>query len=533
MCRALYTYRSHLFSCLFLFLNRALSIFILRVLSELKVEHAKVTQLQREVEYYKERCSGLAGTIVTSAATSASSIADSEARKLQNDVLGKDAEIKKLKADLEGSDDILYRCKEEVESLRVKYKSACEELEHVQSDLQTLTKEKEEADLLRDAPNEAAQKEIEHLKSRLETAKVQLSDKKDELSTYEAKNRAMNIQVEESCKEREALEEKNNKLMVDLEKATESLLGAKNELKTKLSELVAVADLQKENERLVGKIKTKNTEISSVQSELSSCKGEVKALKDEMKSSRDELVKKTREAERYSSVAEGADAVRDQLAKKDDEIAGLEQKIGVSELTLEEMKKSIMEKEQETEATNEKLLAAESEMAELKGRLEELNIENMKLINDIADALNAAGNSQEANAVKKKAEAGQGTAAQKENRRGLGGFIRRMSGDFDDDAIEDMIKEKEDEPLVNDLDDAIHQLKEKNARIKELEEAAEQHEEALLTLKSDLVRLNASYKDDDYLNKKNIEKLRQENTMYAMQLQRMEQELAEYREMYQ
>jgi chromosome segregation ATPase len=321
--------------------------------------------------------------------------------------------------------------------------------------------------------------------------------------------------------------------MVDLEKATESLLGAKNELKTKLSELDAVADLQKENERLVGKIKTKNTEISSVQSELSSCKGEVKALKDEMKSSRDELVKKTREAERYSSVAEGADAVRDQLAKKDDEIAGLEQKIGVSELTLEEMKKSIMEKEQETEATNEKLLAAESEMAELKGRLEELNIENMKLINDIADALNAAGNSQEANAVKKKAEAAQGTAAQKENRRGLGGFIRRMSGDFDDDAIEDMIKEKEDEPLVNDLDDAIHQLKEKNARIKELEEAAEQHEEALLTLKSDLVRLNASYKDDDYLNKKNIEKLRQENTMYAMQLQRMEQELAEYREMYQ
>ena len=108
-----------------------------------------------------------------------------------------------------------------------------------------------------------------------------------------------------------------------------------------------------------------------------------------------------------------------------------------------------------------------------------------------------------------------------------------MSGDFDDDAIEDMIKEKEDEPVVADLDDAIDQLKEKNTRIKELEEAADQHEEALLTLKSDLVRLNASYKDDDYLNKKNIEKLRQENTMYAMQLQRMEQELAEYREMYQ
>ena len=354
-----------------------------------------MTQLQREVEYYKERSSGLAGTVVTSPATSTSSIADSEARKLQNEVLEKDA-------DLGGSKDTLHRCKEEVESLQVKYKNACEELEHVQSDLQTLTKEKEEADRLRDAPNEAAEKEIENLKSRLETAKVQLSDKKDELSTYEAKNRAMNIQVRESCKERDALEEKNNKLMKDLEKATESLLGAKNELKMKLSELDAVADLQKENERLVDEIKTKTAEISSVQSELSCTKGEVKALKDEMTSSRDELVKKTREAERYSSVAEGADAVRDQLAKKDDEIAGLEQKIGISELTLEEMKKSIMEKEQETEATNEKLLAAESEMAELKGRLEELNEENMKLINDIAEALNAAGNSQEATAVKKK-----------------------------------------------------------------------------------------------------------------------------------
>ena len=267
-----------------------------------------MTQLQREVEYYKERSSGLAGTVVTSPATSTSSIADSEARKLQNEVLEKDAEIKKLKADLGGSKDTLHRCKEEVESLQVKYKNACEELEHVQSDLQTLTKEKEEADRLRDAPNEAAEKEIENLKSRLETAKVQLSDKKDELSTYEAKNRAMNIQVQESCKERDALEEKNNKLMKDLEKATESLLGAKNELKMKLSELDAVADLQKENERLVDEIKTKTAEISSVQSELSSTKGEVKALKDEMKSSRDKLVKKTREAERYSSVAEGADA---------------------------------------------------------------------------------------------------------------------------------------------------------------------------------------------------------------------------------
>lgn len=473
-----------------------------RVLAELKMEHVKVTQLNRELEYVKERGSGLSGTVVTSS----SSFSDSDVRKLQTEIREKDEEISRLEVGLKSSTGILSQREEELEALRVKYKNASEELEHARVELETLTKEKDEADRLRDAPNEAAQKEIESLKSRLETTKAQLSDKKDELSTFEAKNRAMNIQVQESLREQDALEEKNTKLMMDLEKAAESAVSAKNELNAKAEE------------------------IASIQEELSSAKGEVKALKEEIKSAREILVQKAREAERFSSLAGGADAVKDQLAKKDQEIANLEQKIKVGDLTLDDMKNTIKERENASRGSDEKLVAAEKEMEELKGRLEDLNEENMKLINDIADALNAAGNVQEANAVKKKAEAAR--AAQDNQKGGFGLFRRsRIAGDVDTD---DASNEEEDaEPVVADLDDAIRQLKDKNTRIQELEEAAEQHEEALLNLKSDLVRLNASYKDDDYLNKKTIERLRQENTMYAMQIQRMEQELAEYREMYQ
>ena len=470
-----------------------------RVLSELKVEHVKVTQLQRELEYAKERGSGLTGTVVTSTTTtSSSSFSDSDVRKLQSEIRDKDVKIRQRDEELDG--------------LRVKYKNASEDLEHARLELETLAKEKEEADRLRDAPNEAAQKEIENLKTRLETTKSQLSDKKDELSIYESKNRAMNIQLQESLKERDAVDEKNTKLLADLEKAAESGASAREELNAKVAEMAAI------------------------EKELSSAKDDIKALKDEMKSTKDELVKWAREAETLSSVAEGADAVKDQLEKKDREIAKLEQTISASESILEQMQRT--EKERETNSNNadEKLAAAEKEMEGLKARLEELNEENMKLINDIADALNAAGNEQEAKAVKAKAEAAraEAAAAQEQNLGVFGQFRRRMTGDFDADLDDSSEEEEEDtEPVVADLDDAIRQLREKNTRIKELEEAADEHEEALLALKSDLVRLNASYKDDDYLNKKTIEKLRQENAMYAMQIQRMEHELAEYREMYQ
>ena len=395
------------------------------------------------------------------------------------------------------SDSDVRKLQEELDGLRVKYKNASEELDHARYDLETLSKEKKEADRLRDAPNEAAQKEIESLKSRLETTKCQLNDKKDELDIYESKNRAMNIQVQESLKEHGELENKNAKLMADLKKTIESSAAAKNELEVKVAE------------------------VNAIHEELSNAKSEIKSLKDELKSSKDKLTKKMREAESLTSVVKGADAVKDQLAQKDKEIAKLEQKIC----------DVAAERETESKKADEKLAATENEMAGLKARLEELNEENMKLINDIAEALNAAGNEKEAKAVKEKAAAAR--AAAPDAQIGVfGQFRRRMTGEFGVD-VEDSSEEEDEEPVVADLDDAIKQLKEKNAKIKELEEAADEHEEALLALKSDLVRLNASYKDDDYLNKKNIERLRQENTMYAMQIQRMEQELAEYREMYQ
>jgi hypothetical protein len=74
-----------------------------RVLSELKVEHVKVTQLQRELEYANERSSGLTGTVVTSTTTtSSSSFSDSDVRKLQSEIRDKDVKIRQRDEELDG-----------------------------------------------------------------------------------------------------------------------------------------------------------------------------------------------------------------------------------------------------------------------------------------------------------------------------------------------------------------------------------------------------------------------------------------------
>ncbi|KAL7439806.1 hypothetical protein ACHAXM_006856 [Skeletonema potamos] len=65
---------------------------------------------------------------------------------------------------------------------------------------------------------------------------------------------------------------------------------------------------------------------------------------------------------------------------------------------------------------------------------------------------------------------------------------------------------------INERDDQIHQL---DSALKEKEEESQK-------LRSDMVKMSSTYKNDDYLKRKQIAKLKQENAEYALKLRALE-----------
>jgi len=66
------------------------------------------------------------------------------------------------------------------------------------------------------------------------------------------------------------------------------------------------------------------------------------------------------------------------------------------------------------------------------------------------------------------------------------------------------------------------QINERDEQIRELDLTLKENEEETLKLRSDLVKTSSTYKNDDYLKRKQIAKLKQENAEYALKLRALE-----------
>ena len=66
------------------------------------------------------------------------------------------------------------------------------------------------------------------------------------------------------------------------------------------------------------------------------------------------------------------------------------------------------------------------------------------------------------------------------------------------------------------------QINERDEQIQELDAALKEKDEEASKLKSDMVKMSSTYKNDDYLKRKQIAKLKQENAEYALKLRALE-----------
>eukprot|EP00986_Skeletonema_menzelii_P013148 scaffold7490_cov142-Skeletonema_menzelii.AAC.9 len=66
------------------------------------------------------------------------------------------------------------------------------------------------------------------------------------------------------------------------------------------------------------------------------------------------------------------------------------------------------------------------------------------------------------------------------------------------------------------------QINERDEQIRELDLTVKENQEEALKLRSDMVKMSSTYKNDDYLKRKQIAKLKQENAEYALKLRALE-----------
>ena len=73
-----------------------------------------------------------------------------------------------------------------------------------------------------------------------------------------------------------------------------------------------------------------------------------------------------------------------------------------------------------------------------------------------------------------------------------------------------------------DIETFEDQLQEKDATIQTLSDTVKEHEVTIKTLQSDMVKMSSTYKQDSYLKRKEIAKLKQMNAEYALKLRALE-----------
>ena len=65
-------------------------------------------------------------------------------------------------------------------------------------------------------------------------------------------------------------------------------------------------------------------------------------------------------------------------------------------------------------------------------------------------------------------------------------------------------------------------LQAKEMQVQALDQAAKEYEETIQSLRSDMVKMSSTFKQDDYLKRKQIAKLKQDNAEYALKLRALE-----------
>lgn len=247
-------------------------------------------------------------------------------------------------------------------------------------------------------------------------------------------------------------------------------------------------------------------------------------MQDERDSKMDEEYTKLKRD--YDRVQEQSQQMQNMLSENIEEMTNLKQET-------ERDAKSIMELEfnlQQKDATLERVAKESSEKAKLICKLQEELDEKMYEADTIQEELKAS----EANADKlredlqatieeseelqcKFASWGQGPRNSSSNlSRQSSGITRQQSGRLS------LLRRPGREDSSGEIDVLEAELQAKEATIQNLDCTIKEHEETIATLRSEQVKMSSTFKQDSYLKRKEIAKLKQANAEYALKLRSLE-----------
>lgn len=228
----------------------------------------------------------------------------------------------------------------------------------------------------------------------------------------------------------------------------------------------------------------------------------------------------------YDRVQERTEQMQNMLSENIEEMTNLKQET-------ERDAKSIMELEfnlQQKDATLERVAKESSEKAKLICKLQEELDEKTNEADTFAEELKAS----EADADKlredlkatieeseelqcKFASWGQGPRNSSSNlNRQSSGISRQQSGRLA------LLRRQGREDSSGEIDVLEAELQAKEATIQNLDCTIKEHEETIAALRSEQVKMSSTFKQDSYLKRKEIAKLKQANAEYALKLRSLE-----------
>lgn len=212
-------------------------------------------------------------------------------------------------------------------------------------------------------------------------------------------------------------------------------------------------------------------------------------------------------------------------------IMELEFNLQQKEATLERVAKEVSEKSSriaeledevddridEVEAANEKLEESENSAYQLKRELDSVKEE----VEELRCQYAAWGSSNNKNG-NGAGEGGEGTEPSRSSSVASApvSSVERQGSIFNWNKRGESAGEGSGNNRETELFEA--QLKAKDATIESLDTTVKEHEETIQSLKSDMVKMSSTYKQDSYLKRKEIAKLKQLNAEYALKLRALE-----------
>ncbi|KAL7517536.1 hypothetical protein ACHAWX_002455 [Stephanocyclus meneghinianus] len=254
-------------------------------------------------------------------------------------------------------------------------------------------------------------------------------------------------------------------------------------------------------------IKQQRKAVEEYQIQLEALREEM-AMQDERDSSRDEEYNELKED--FERTLQQKVAMQNSLQESIEEMMDLKLERDRAAARIRELELTLDEKEIDLER-------ARKENAQLEGRVKELETEVQDKTDEMEVAVSKLKASEQSVEVMK-------TELERTNSEmeELRGKTEDLSNSARKDGAFKGWRRGSSYPGIEDESTLEEKLQAKELQVQALDQAAKEYEETIKALRSDMVKMSSTFKQEDYLKRKQIAKLKQDNAEYALKLRALE-----------